>query len=253
MPLIQSWRWYGPADPVSLLDIRQAGATGVVSALHHISHGAVWPLQDIQQRKAEIEAAGLQWVVVESLPVHEAIKTKGEDCEAYLENYHQSLRNLAACGLTTVCYNFMPVLDWTRTQLDYRLANGAKALFFDWVYLVVFDLFLLKRAGDAEDYPEALVQKAEETYALLSEEALEKLKEIVLMGVPMEGSVTLEALASSIEVYKKIGREGLRKNLVRPWVWVRQEIFQPPSKRWPSGSPNKSGHWPPASSTPGQI
>lgn len=214
MPLLQSWRWYGPLDPVSLQDIRQAGATGVVSALHHIPHGAVWPLQEIQQRKALIEAAGLSWVVVESLPVHEAIKTRSAACELYLENYRQSLRNLAACGLGTVCYNFMPVLDWTRTQLDHTLENGAKALRFDWAYLALFDIFLLKRKGAAEDYPEAIVRKAEEIHASMSEEEMGALSEIILMGVPTEGGVSLVELAGSIEIYQNIGPDGLRQNLL---------------------------------------
>lgn len=150
MPLIQSWRWYGPNDPVSLQDVKQAGATGVVSALHHVPHGQVWPLAEIQERKNIIEEAGLQWVVVESVPVHEAIKTRRAGCEVYLENYRQTLRNLAASGITTVCYNFMPVLDWTRTNLAYEVWSGAKALYFNWADLALSICLYLKGQGPKE-------------------------------------------------------------------------------------------------------
>ncbi|WP_162053490.1 mannonate dehydratase [Pontibacter pamirensis] len=213
MSLIQSWRWYGPNDPVTLQDIKQAGATGVVSALHHLPHGAVWPLEEIQERKRIIEEAGLQWVVVESVPVHEAIKTRSADCEMYLENYRQSLRNLAAAGISTVCYNFMPVLDWTRTNLAYELRNGAKALYFDWADLAVFDLFILKRSGAEQDYAEEVVQQAKERFSSFSQQQLDELSEIIRMGVPMEGFITLEHLTDSIEIYKNIGHAGLRENL----------------------------------------
>ncbi|WP_242916221.1 mannonate dehydratase [Pontibacter liquoris] len=213
MSLLQSWRWYGPNDPVSLQDVKQAGATGIVSALHHVPHGEVWPLAEIQERKRIIEAAGLQWVVVESVPVHEAIKTRSADCEVYLENYRQTLRNLAACGIRTVCYNFMPVLDWTRTNIAYELWNGAKALYFNWVDLAVFDLFILQREGAENDYTPTVVQQAQERYENCSAEDLEALCDIILMGVPTEESVTVETLRQSIEVYKRIGPDGLRSNL----------------------------------------
>jgi mannonate dehydratase len=198
---------------VSLQDVKQAGATGIVSALHHVPHGAVWPLEEIQERKRIIEAAGLEWVVVESVPVHEAIKTRSADCEMYLENYRQSLRNLAACGISTVCYNFMPVLDWTRTNLALELQNGAKALYFDWIDLAIFDLYILKREGAENDYDSAIVAQAKEKAGTLSENELKQLGDVILMGVPTEGSVTVEELARSINIYKTIGREGLRENL----------------------------------------
>ncbi|GGK79107.1 mannonate dehydratase [Rufibacter glacialis] len=213
MSLLQSWRWYGPNDPVTLQDVKQAGATGIVSALHHIPHGEMWPLAEIQERKRIIEEAGLTWAVVESVPVHESIKTRAADCELFLENYRQSLRNLAACGLHIICYNFMPVLDWTRTNLAYELKNGAKALYFDWADLAVFDLFILKREGAAQDYAPPVVQLAQERSKTYSQEKLEQLSEIIRMGVPMEGFITLEHLTQSISIYKEIGHAGLRENL----------------------------------------
>lgn len=211
--LLQSWRWYGPNDPVSLSDIRQAGASGVVSALHHIPHGQIWPLEEILERKSIIEAAGLKWVVVESVPVHEAIKTRSKDAEPYLENYRQTLRNLAAAGIYTVCYNFMPVLDWTRTDLAYLLSNGAKALYFDWVDLAVFDKFVLQREGFADFYRPEVLAQVDERCRYMPPERLTELTEIVLMGVPTEGSITLEHLHQSIEIYKSIGKKGLLDNL----------------------------------------
>lgn len=214
MSLLQSWRWYGPNDPVTLQDIKQAGASAVVSALHYIPHGEIWPLNEIQERKKIIEEAGLEWAVVESVPVHEEIKTQGPKCGFYLENYRQTLRNLGACGIRTVCYNFMPVLDWTRTTLDYELPNGAKALLFRWADLALFDLFILKREEARADYPENIIQDAEERYSKLSESEIKDLADTILMGVPTEGAVTIQQLRESIEIYRKIGFDGLRKNLV---------------------------------------
>lgn len=220
MSLIQSWRWFGPNDPVSLSDIRQAGATAVVSALHHVPHGAVWTVEEINARKRIIEAAGLEWLIVESVPVHEAIKTRASTCAAYLENYRTSLRNLAACGLKKICYNFMPVLDWTRTDLSFPLANGAKALYFNWVDIALFDLKVLQREGAAAAYhPEVLVQ-VDQRYAAMSPERLQDLTDIVLMGVPTEKGISLDQLRESILVYNRIGKEGLRDN----WVYFMQQI-----------------------------
>ena len=213
MALLQSWRWYGPDDPVSLQDIKQAGAEGIVSALHQVAHGEIWPIEEILERKKIIEEAGLKWVVVESVPVHEEIKTKGSQCELYLSNYRQTLQNLAACGLQVVCYNFMPVLDWTRTKLDYVLPNGSKALYFDWVDLSIFDLFILKRENAEKDYSEKVLLQVEKRFNQMTEAEVQLLKENILMGVPTEGGVTLEQLTESIEIYKKIGFDGLRENL----------------------------------------
>lgn len=215
MSLLKSWRWYGPNDPVTLIDIKQAGATDVVSALHQVAHGDVWTMQEIQDRKDLIEEAGLRWTVVESVPVHESIKTGAHDCELYLDNYNQTLRNLASCGLKIVCYNFMPVLDWTRTTLDCELADGSRSLLFDWVDLAVFDIYLLRREGAGRDYTDSIIKQAELRFKELSKENLQLLKDNILMGVPTEGSTTVEQLHKSLEVYDALGRDGLRKNLLR--------------------------------------
>lgn len=212
--LLQTWRWYGPSDPVSLQDVKQTGATGIVTALHHIPHGEIWPLADIQERKSIIEAAGLHWAVVESVPVHEAIKTRRKDADRYIENYKTTLKNLASCGIKTVCYNFMPVLDWTRTQLDLVMTDGSRALYFNWTDLAVFDLFILKREGAAADYKEEIRSKAEQRYAALSPSELDLLKTNVLMGIPNEKEIELEALRNSIDEYKAIGSAGLKENLI---------------------------------------
>lgn len=211
--LRQCWRWYGPNDPVTLIDIKQAGATGVVSALHHIPHGQVWPLDQIMERKKIIEAAGLEWAVVESVPVHESIKTWDSDSGFYIGNYRKSLRHLAAAGIKTVCYNFMPVLDWTRTDLSYPLENQARALYFDWVDLAVFDLHILKRENAADFYSAEILQQVDHRFKSSPKERLEELSAVILMGVPTEGSITLSSLRESIETYEAIGKEGLLRNL----------------------------------------
>ncbi|KQM76981.1 mannonate dehydratase [Pedobacter sp. Leaf216] len=212
--LVQTWRWYGPNDPVTLQDVKQAGATGIVTALHHIPHGEIWPLADIEERKSIIEASGLSWSVVESVPVHEAVKTGRADRDIFIENYKTSLKNLAACGIKTVCYNFMPVLDWTRTQLDFEMKDGSKALYFNWIDLAVFDLYILKRAGADADYPRSVLARAETKYATLNQQQLTDLRINVLMGIPNEKEIELETLRNSISEYKAIGFKGLRENLV---------------------------------------
>lgn len=211
--LEQTWRWYGPADGVSLQDVKQAGATGIVTALHHIPHGEIWPVEDILQRKKEIEDAGLVWSVVESVPVHEDIKTRSGRYAHYLDNYNRSLQNLAACGIKTVCYNFMPVLDWTRTQLDLEMKNGAKALYFNWIDLAIFDIYLLKREEAAADYSTEILAQAERRYHQYTDRQLSELQRVILMGIPGEKDIEPEDLLKSIRTYKDLGREGLKENL----------------------------------------
>ncbi|ATL44716.1 mannonate dehydratase [Elizabethkingia sp. HX WHF] len=212
--LEQTWRWYGPEDSVSLQDIKQAGATGIVTALHHIPHGEIWSSDEIAKRKEIIEEAGFRWSVVESVPVHEAIKTRSEHAAHYIANYRQTLKNLAENGIKTVCYNFMPVLDWTRTQLDLELKDGSKALCFNWIDLAVFDLFMLKRKNAEADYTDSVSEEAKKRFENYTKEKLNQLQTNILMGIPGEKNIEIEELNKSIELYSTIGAEGLRQNLL---------------------------------------
>ncbi len=207
-------RWYGPNDVVSLSDIRQAGATGVVTALHHIPVGEVWTSEEIQKRKKIIEDAGLTWDVVESLPVHEDIKKRDGNYKTWIENYKISLKNLAENDIRVVTYNFMPVLDWVRTNLDYPTETGALCLRFGWKEFMAFDVFILKRAGAENDYDEAAVKKAKKFFDGLSLNEIEKLKVSCLMGLPgSDGLFTTEEVLSLLNEYGKISPEQLQQNL----------------------------------------
>lgn len=235
MSMIQSWRWYGPNDDVTLSDIEQAGAYGVVHALHHVPVGQVWTVSEIEERQKFIEwdaskglPRNLKWIVVESLNVHESIKKGLADRDELIDNYKESLRNLAACGIQVVCYNFMPVLDWTRTDLNFNYKDGSKALRFDSVALAAFDIFILKRQGAVDDYDSDIKEKAKLYFKKLSAKECDTLAKNILQGVPGSGSVlTLDEFRRYLKLYEGITKEKLRENLkyfLQQIIPVAQEL-----------------------------
>lgn len=214
MLMHQTMRWYGPHDVVSLSDIRQAGCDGVVTALHHIAVGDVWPVDEINKRKAMIEAAGMTWTVIESLPVSDDIKRQTGNYLQHIENYKESLRNVATCGLKVVTYNFMPVLDWLRTDISYEMPDGSKALYFNRLDYLVFDLYLLGRPGAEKEYTDTELQKAKQHYEQMPEERRKNLFSNMMLGLPgSDDAFTPEKVLGELKKYEGIDTAKLKQHL----------------------------------------
>jgi len=213
MLLKETWRWFGPDDPVTLSSVLQSGASGIVTALHHIPAGDVWSEEEIMKRKNLIESNGLTWDVVESVTVHETIKTHTGDYKNYIEAYKQTLINLAKSGIKIITYNFMPVNDWTRTNLDYEMPDGSKALYFNWYDLAVFDLYILQRKNASDGYPEKVLKEAENRRRKYTDSQLDQLKDIVMFGIPGEKKQTVQQMRDKLDQYSDIDHGALRENL----------------------------------------
>lgn len=212
--MIETWRWFGPTDSITLEKIRQAGATGIVTALHEIPTGDVWPLELVKSRKAEIEAAGMAWDVIESIPVHNDIKSRTGDYKQLIENYKQSIRNVGAAGVTTVCYNFMPVVDWTRTNLTYQLPDKSYALRFEYSDFAAYDVFVMQRKNAEKDYTPQMLEKAKARFDAMSEEEREGLEKNIIAGLPGgEGSYDRDGIRDTIQQFIDMGEDGLRTSL----------------------------------------
>lgn len=210
----ETWRWFGPKDSVSLQHIAQAGATGIVTSLHHIPTGELWPCEDILERKQLIEAAGLEWAVIESIPLHNDIKTRTGDYQRYIENYKQSLRNVGAAGITDVCYNFMPVVDWTRTNLNYTLPNNARALRFEMSDFAAYDVYILQRPGADTSYAPDVLSRAKARLDQMTEEEKALLEKNIIAGLPGgEGSYDRDGIRAAIDQFIQLGDDGMRANL----------------------------------------
>ena len=206
--MIETWRWFGPSDSITLEKIRQAGATGIVTALHEIPTGDVWPLELVKRRKAEIEASGMNWDVIESIPVHNDIKSRTGDYKQLIENYKQSIRNVGAAGVTTVCYNFMPVVDWTRTNLTYQLPDKSYALRFEYSDFAAYDVFVMQRKGAEKDYTPTMLEKAKARFDAMSEEERVGLEKNIIAGLPGgEGSYDREGIRDTIQQFIDMGAE----------------------------------------------